>query len=165
MRKKLAVSLAGLILVWISGPRAEPAKKPGHLLIQVVLLDNEFRVVKITPVKSGIQKRRDKNRVHPWRLVVKSGKGLELYRAGLPDPTELRGEFVNPRDPLKIDGHHIKRTGPISFAVRVPRVPGMAGARIEFYSLKPELRRTPNPPDESYALLGSVEYPRREKQK
>ena len=125
MRRLSWILVAGLLLC-LSGLSlaAETGKKTGqqHLLVQVVKDKTGFRVQQTTLVGYPLPKQRDKNRFYPWRVSVSNKKGADLFVTYINDPSELRGEFVNPQDPSKIDSHHLKIKEPLHFTIRLPLI-------------------------------------------
>jgi hypothetical protein len=148
----LLFSLSGMSLA------AELGKKTGrqHLLIQVVKDKTGFRVQQTTRVDYPLPKQRDTNRFYPWRVSVSNKKGAVLFETYINDPTELRGEFVNPQDPSKIDSHHLKIEEPLHFTIRLPLI---EGEQISFHALKPGYKRQSKPPKTAYKKIGSTSFP------
>jgi len=66
-----------------------------------------------------------------WQLEALDQDGRVRFQAAVADPTELRGEFQDPDDPAKIQGHHLTDDRPVSFLVRLPVD---ATHRLELYA-------------------------------
>jgi len=160
MRRFYSILIAGLLL-GLSGLSyaAEPGNKTGrqHLLVQVVKDKTGFRVEQTTLVGYPLPKQRDKNRFYPWRVSVSNKKGAVLFETYINDPSELRGEFVNPQDPSKIDSHFLKIKEPLHFTIRLPLVEGQ---QIDFHALKAGYKRRAKPPKSAYQKIGSTSFPK-----
>ena len=160
MKKLSWILFAGLFLSLSgSSQAAKPGKKAGqqHLLIQVVKDKTGFRIQQTTLVGYPLPKQRDTNRFYPWRVSVSNKKGAVLFETYIKDPTELRGEFVNPQDPSKIDSHHLKIKEPLHFTIRLPLVEGQ---KITFHALKPGYKRIAKPSKSAYQKIGSTSFPK-----
>jgi hypothetical protein len=136
--------------------RARELPLARHWLVQVVRDRDGFRVVKATSVESPLPKRRDARRFYPWKIKALGADGRVLYSAGIDDPTVLRGEFANRRDPKKIDAVHLQKKEPVHFSIRLP---AKDIERIVFYRIKPECHTAAPVPREAYAELGSADFP------
>jgi hypothetical protein len=159
MRRLNWILVAGLLLC-LGGLSfaAETGKKTDrqHLLVQVVKDKTGFRVQQTTLVGYSLPKQRDKNRFYPWRVSVSNKKGAVLFETYINDPSELRGEFVNRKDPSKIDSHHLKIKEPLHFTIRLPLIEGQ---QITFHALSPGYKRQVKPPKSAYKKLGSTSFP------
>lgn len=132
-------------------PRSAPAvalhrpvdsDDPFHWRIDVVREGSGFRVARALRVAGEPPKNRRGPRGRAWRYRALSAGGAVLVEGDLADPTDLRGEFDSEGG---IDSFHGKHTQPVTFSIRVPRVPA---ATIEF--------RT----SDDATPLGSVPFPR-----
>jgi hypothetical protein len=128
------------------------ADRGTHLRLDMVRHeDGRFEVLHRTVVRSGLPRRRGLGRVQAWHFALIAG-GRVLHEDGLEDPAVLRGEFHHPDDPSRIQGFHLRRSGPLYFSIRVPRL--RCAAELEFHALRPELRRIGRVAAEAYRLLG-----------
>jgi len=153
------ILFAGLFLSLSGSSLAvDPGKKAGrqHLLIQVVKDKTGFHVQHTTLVGYRLPSKRDTKRFYAWRVSVSNKKGAVLFETYLNDPTELRGEFVNPNNPSKIDSHHLKIKEPLHFTIRLPLI---EGEQISFHALKPGYKRKSKPPKTAYVKIGSTAFP------
>jgi hypothetical protein len=145
---------AGLLLAGLAVAGQQPATQTGHLLVLVSFLDGRFTLEQVDRVAGPLPKQRADERPRPWRLRLVDAKGRQVHQAGLDDPTELRGEFHDRRDPSRIESVHLKQPGEVFFSVRLPA--GSAG-RLEFDRLGAGALRQPNPPATAWERIGTLE--------
>jgi hypothetical protein len=162
MRPTIMAAIVGGLLVFPLGGVSQadevPSGKSGklHLLVQLVRENDEFKVVQVTEVPSGLPKERGKPRSFPWRFQVVGQGERVLYQGGLDDPSVLRGEFSNEGDPKKIDAVFLKKAGGIHFSIRFPEI---RAGRIEFYELIPGVQVKDGTFVEGYRKIGSALIP------
>ncbi len=161
MRKNTLVVLAFLastVFFAIQARHSSAVAKSGgqHLLLQVVWEKNVFTVVKTTLVPSALPLRRARDRFFAWQFKVTDAQDKIIFEAGLDDPTWIRGEFRNEKDPSKIDGYRVKRKEPVHFTIRVP---ARKARSISFFALKPDQVRKSGLPAQAFARLGAVDFP------
>jgi len=132
-------------------------ERRGHLLIHVIKRGEEFIVSETIFVPSRLPKRRGKSRIYAWRYSVIHESGRVLFKGGIDDPTKLRGEFIDPDDPSRIDSAHIDIDDQISFSIRTPLVDG---SRVDFFALKPKQKRDATASANKYEKIGSVSFPK-----
>lgn len=137
-------------------PAADAERRPpaaGHRLLLVRFDGAAFSLVRDRHVASPLPKHRAGRRPRPWRLQLEDAAGAVVYRAGLADPTVLRGEFHGDSTG-RIEAVHIEQTKPVVFPVRLPAA---GGQRLVFERLRKRWRRDPQPPAAAWRELGTLD--------
>ena len=109
-------------------------------------------------MQKPLPKQRDPKRVFPWRFEISDSKGKVVYRAGLADPTEIRGEFANPGDPTKIDLVRFKAKDPVH--LHHPRAIAQEATEITFFALDETQGRSDGSPAERLPAPRARELPK-----
>lgn len=145
---------------------AQPSQKPSdsaqtppklpHLLLLIEKTDTGFRLLQTTRVESTLPKNRGPRGHHSWQAQVTDQAGKVLFEVGLDDPKIVRGEFVDPQDPSRIQAVRVVQPGPLVFSVRVPIVAGQTLSFFENPSCPESSPAAPPPPP---VKLGEISYP------
>jgi hypothetical protein len=161
MRKMLGIlslALMGCLASGTTAPRAEEQQPAGqHLLVTLVMEKGHIRLEAMQTVARPLPKERDRGRVFPFRARLLAADGRVTFVRGFADPRVLRGEFQDPDRPGRIQSHHLLRTDPVTFVLRLPVT---ANRRLQIQSLPADQARSPRPSEDSWQTLDTLDLKR-----
>ena len=126
-------SLWKVALAWLLGSLLAPGLVLGsagdsaqHLYLQITFDGQAFHMVSARIENAPMPGRRGASESAPpkgpWRITLRDATGDVVWKASMPDPTVLRGEFADDSTGTVKDASHTRRL-PASFLLRTPVVP------------------------------------------